>query len=292
MSRGLAQPRPEAERRFERVRATDLVERYAAVLIDAYGVLVDGAGAIEGAPEFVRHLNASGAEYLILTNDASKHPERGAARYRGFGLELDPARIITSGSLLTAHFAAHDLAGAKTLVLGPEDSVAYAQAAGADVVPLSALDAEVVIICDEAGFDFLETLDHVLSVVLRRVGRSDPIHLVLPNPDLIYPKRPGEFGIAAGSIAKLFEDAIALRFPSRAPVTFHRLGKPYAAIFEAALARTGTRDMVMIGDQLATDIRGARDFGIAAGLVTWGLTDAVPLDLDPRGQPTHLVTGF
>ena len=50
MTRGLAPPRPEAERRFERVRATELVERYAAVLIDAYGVLVDGAGAIEGAP--------------------------------------------------------------------------------------------------------------------------------------------------------------------------------------------------------------------------------------------------
>lgn len=277
---------------MQRTTARALIERYSAILIDAYGVLVDGSGAIEGAPEFVRDLNASGRPYLILTNDASKRPERGAARYRGFGIELDPARIVTSGSLLTSYFAQHGLSGARTLVLGPEDARSYAAEAGGEVVPVDAPDAEVVVVCDEAGYDFLEGLDHTMSVILRRVGRGDPIHLVLPNPDLIYPKRPGEFGIAAGSIARLFEEAIALRYPSREPVTFDRLGKPYPAIFEAALARTGTRDMVMIGDQLATDIRGGRDFGLDAALVTWGLTDAVPDDLPEPRRPTHLLTGF
>lgn len=277
---------------IEDISARELASRHAAVLLDAYGVLVDGEGPIPGAAELIRDFNAGGVEYLILTNDASKHPERGAARYRGYGLALSPERIVTSGSLLSRYFAEHDLAGAKTLVLGPEDSIRYATEAGAEVLPLEADDAEVVVICDEAGYDFLPGLDHVLSVVLRRVGRADPLHLVLPNPDLVYPKRPGEFGIAAGSIAKIIEDAIALRFPGRAPVRFDRLGKPFAAIFEEAARRTGTRDMVMIGDQLATDIRGARQFGIAAGLVTWGLTDAVPEDLSPELRPTHRVTSF
>ena len=44
---------------------------------------------------------------------------------------------------------------------------------------------------DEAGYPFLETLDHVLSVVLYRAERGEPMRLVLPNPDLIYPKRKG-----------------------------------------------------------------------------------------------------
>ena len=269
-----------------------LAAEHAGLLLDAYGVLVDGQGVIDGAVDFVRDLNASGQPYLILTNDASKRPETGAARYGGWGLEVPAERIVTSGSLLTPYFAAHRLAGARTLVLGPEDSERYAREAGAEVLPLYADDAEVLIVCDEAGFDRLAGLDHALSVVLRRLERGDPMRLVLPNPDLIYPKRPGEYGIAAGSMAKMIEDAIALRFTGQVDATFDRLGKPYRAIFEAAERRLGTRDLVMVGDQLATDVRGARDFGITAGLVTWGLTGALPPDLDPAVAPTHRVVRF
>lgn len=269
-----------------------LAAEHAALLLDAYGVLVDGEGPIEGAVDFVRELNASGQPYLILTNDASKRPETGAARYGRWGLALPAERIVTSGSLLTPYFAEHGLAGARTLVLGPEDSLRYARDAGAEVLPIEAEDAEVLVVCDEAGFDLLWGLDHALSVVLRRLERGDPIRLVLPNPDLIYPKRPGEYGIAAGSMARMIEDAIQLRFSGQVDARFDRLGKPYRAIFAEAERRLGTRDLAMVGDQLATDVLGARRFGITAGLVTWGLTRELPPDLAPERAPTHRVVAF
>lgn len=278
-----------------RTSARALASAYGAVLLDAYGVLVDAEGAIEGAAEFIEHLNHRGAPYLILTNDAAKSPQRSAERYGAFGLDLAAERIITSGSLLAEYFRAHNLQGARTLVMGPEDAWRTAAEAGAEVLPLHAEEAEVLIICDEAGYDFLPTLDHVLSVVLRGVARGRPLHLILPNPDLIYPKRSGpspEFGIAAGSIAAIIENGLQLRFPAQDPGRFVRLGKPYSSIFEEAERRTGTRHMVMIGDQLATDILGARRFGLGAGLVTWGLTDAVPKHLPELERPTHIVTEF
>ena len=46
------------------------------------------------------------------------------------------------------------------------------------------------------------------------------------------------------------------------------------AIFEAAARLTGTRDMVMLGDTLETDIRGANAFGIDSALVAGGVTPA------------------
>ncbi len=278
-----------------RTSARALARSHEALLLDAYGVLVDAEGAIDGAAEFIADLNRQGQPYLILTNDASKTAERSVQNYGAFGLELRAEQIVTSGSLVTRYIQDHGLQGAPTLVMGPEDAHATAEQAGAKVLDMRASDAEVIIICDEAGYDFLPTLDHVLSVALRRVKKGLPLHLVLPNPDLIYPKRAGpepEFGIAAGSIAGIIEDGLRLRFPAQDPVRFVRLGKPYAAIFEEAQRRTQTRDMAMIGDQLATDMQGARSFGISAGLVTWGLTDAVPDGLPPAQQPTHIITEF
>jgi hypothetical protein len=53
---------------------------------------------------------------------ASKLSETAAARYRRCGLALEAERIVTSGGLLAAYFAARGLADARCLVLGPDDS--------------------------------------------------------------------------------------------------------------------------------------------------------------------------
>ena len=44
-----------------------------------------------------------------MTNDASALPQTRAERYRRLGLVIDASRIITAGSLLTAHFLDLDL---------------------------------------------------------------------------------------------------------------------------------------------------------------------------------------
>jgi ribonucleotide monophosphatase NagD (HAD superfamily) len=96
--------------------------------------------------------------------------------------------------------------------------------------------------------------------------------LLLPNPDLVYPRGDGAFGFASGTVACMFEQALRARYPTRTDLGFVRLGKPHPAIFEAAERRSGTRNMVMIGDQLDTDIRGARDFGIDSALIEGGVS--------------------
>ena len=267
------------------ITAEALIERDAVLLLDAYGVLVTSGGALPGARAFIERLHHARKPYYVLTNDASKLPATAARRYRGYGLAIDETRFITSGQLLAGFFARHRLAGARCAVLGPADSVAYVERAGGrPVAPADGFD--VLVVADESGFPFLETVDATLSALFRAFDAERDVRLVCPNPDLIYPTPTG-VGLASGSIALVLESALALRYPRRA-LRFVRLGKPHAAIFEEALRRSGTRDMVMIGDQLETDIRGARAFGLDAVLVTTGITSRVD-ELPEEIRPTYVL---
>jgi len=267
------------------VQIDHLVERYDALLFDAYGVLVSVAGAMPGAPELIDMLNASGKTYCVVTNDASKLPESAAARYGRFGVAVQPARIVTSGGLVEGYFREHGLRDARCAVLGTIDSLRYVeQAGGAIVAPEE--DFDVLVVGDETGYPFLEHVDNALTTLFRRIDSGAAVHLLLPNPDLIYPRSETTFGIAAGSIALMFEAALQRRYPDRPALAFARLGKPAVYLYEEALRRCGTRNAVMIGDQLETDIRGANACGIDSALVTTGVSAADLNGVQAELRPT------
>lgn len=270
------------------VTIDELLERHAVLLLDAYGVLLHHAGPLPGAPELVRRLNRSGRSYFILTNDASRLPATSARRFGAMELPIPEERLITSGGLLTAHFAARRLAGARCVVLGPEDSALYVRQAGGFVVPPSDEEASVLVVCDEVGYGFVETVDATLTLLFHRLDAGLPLHLILPNPDLVYPKDEHGFGVTAGSIATMLEAALDQRYPGRG-LRFERLGKPNRPIFDEAARRAGTMDLVMVGDQLGTDICGALEFGIAAALVETGLDRYREGSLRPTYRVASLV---
>lgn len=272
--------------RINKINIEKLMARYSVLLLDAYGVLVHTSGALPGAAQLIDTLNRNKKPYYILTNDASKLPATSTKLFQSFGLAIAPDRIITSGSLLVDYFSGNQLKDAPCAVLGPEDSTRYVELAGGRVVaPRDPF--EVLVIGDESGYPFLETVDTVLSGLFKKFDDGANVHLVLPNPDLIYPKADQGFGIASGSIALILEAALQRRYPARPELKFARLGKPHAAIFKEALERSGTRDMVMIGDQLETDIRGAIEFGLDAVLVGTGITNMKLNDVDKSLQPTY-----
>lgn len=272
----------------------EIIDRYAVLLLDGYGVLVHSSGALPGAADLIARLKRVGKRYYILTNDASKLPATAARRYQSYGLAIAADRFITSGSLLAGYFADHGLAGARSVVLGPEDSRRQVELAGGQVVP-PADPFDVLVIGDESGFPFVETVDQVLTALIRKIDRGESVRLVLPNPDLIYPAAGGGFGIASGSVALMLEAALGVRYPGRPDLRFARLGKPHAPIFAEAVRLSGTREMVMIGDQLETDIRGANAFGLDSVLVDGGVTasslDPLPAPLRPTYRLRSLAPG-
>lgn len=273
----------------ERLSFRALVDRHDAILFDAYGVLVNAAGALPGAADAVSLLIARDQPFLVVTNDASRSPERASARFTRLGIPVRPEHVLSSGMLIAPALQAYGLQGRRVVVLGTGDSAGYARQVGALVVAPDVADpAEAVVIADEGGFDTLGTLDDTLSMILAAHAAGRRTTLLLANPDLVYPSAAGHFGFTAGSLAGMLERALELLLGDAAP-RFDVLGKPARRHFDAALERVGTRNAVMLGDTLHTDIAGARAVGIASGIVLTGVTTEAQVLAAAADGPTYLL---
>lgn len=255
----------------------DLSERYEAFIFDAFGVLVTHAGPLPGARELLHALKDAGKPFVVVTNDASRHPQTACDWYRSMGLPIELEQVLTSGALLTETLARGFPDGCRALVLGTADSERMAVEGGARLVhgeddgPVDA-----VAVCDEAGYPLLERVELALNAVARGAERGDVPACFVANPDRVYPQGDGRLGIAAGSIAHLIEHAARTRFPELPSPLFTALGKPHPPIYEAAYARLGCERVLMVGDQLATDVKGALAVGLDAALVQTGVSRYVP----------------
>ncbi len=268
---------------------SDLLASHDVILLDAYGVLVNHEGPLPGARVLIDTLNRRGHDYFLVSNSASKLADHTARHYATWGLPIPAERIVTAGELLPAYFREHDLEGARACVLGTGDSRELARRAGAEALDAEAVrqgaDFEVMVVADQAFSPFWDTFDAALGSLFRRLDAGHDVHLVLPNPDLIYP-RAGGFGFTSGSMALMLEEVLRRRYPERADLRFDALGKPHAAIFEEAMRRARGTRAVMVGDQIETDIAGAARYGIDSALLTGGVSRCIPPDVM---QPTFLL---
>ena len=265
--------------------ANEIIDRYDAILLDSYGVLVDSDRALPGAMTFVERLHARRKPFLVMSNDASRLPGTAAARYHRLGLPIPEGRILSSGGLIAPYFREHGLVGTRCAVLGPPDSVAFVDAAGGVVVSPSDRRLQTVVVCDDEGYPVFETMEALVTNLYARIDAGERPTLVLPNPDLVYPRAGGKFGLTAGSVAGVIERALAVRYGDDAP-RFVPLGKPHRPMFQVAQRRLGLgpgKRTVMIGDQLGTDVAGAHAFGLDSALIGTGLTRLTRL---PTGGPS------
>ena len=273
----------------------ELLDGHAGVLLDIYGVMLDASAPLPGARELLVELSRRQMPYAFVSNDASRSTATYTEKFAALGLPVDHARahVITSGSLIPGYFAANGLAGARTCVLGTPDSVAFVREGGGELVPLSrGMEIDVLAVCDDSGFEFLSGLEWALSACVRAVSAGRRPRLLLPNPDLLYPKGGGEIGFTAGAMALLIEAGLARRFP-RERLVFDRLGKPEPHLFRAAADALGigVERLVMIGDQIETDIAGAAAAGVPSALLAGAISrwDAAIVDEATAVVPTYLL---
>lgn len=254
------------------VSFADIVKPYSVVFFDAYGVLKDSSGVAEGTAELLARLEAQGKLLYILTNDASRPPERMAASYDhpALGPLVSEDHIISSGHLAT-EFLRDKVRTGRVAYLGPESSTYFITAAGLEPVPVCkalASDEQLgaLALLDDEGFDWFADINRALNL-----ARMRNMPLLVANADLAYPVDGERLGVAIGSIANMMEKILRKRF-------IH-FGKPDAMMFSYALERAkaarpglSKRDILMVGDTLHTDILGANKFGLDTVLVLSGNT--------------------
>ncbi|WP_430933012.1 HAD-IIA family hydrolase [Saccharicrinis sp. 156] len=276
---------------MEIAKFKEVVRQYKVVFFDAYGVLKKHNGIMNGVKEMLDFLKEEGIEFYIITNDASRSPELLAKTYHEAGIEIIKADNLISSAMMSMTFLKENIhPGASVAYLGRNTSEFFIK--GADLVPVRIEnvepkdypDIEAIVLFDDGGYEFHPGINKTLNLI-----RGTDVPVVVANPDLIYPVNNGETALAIGSIANMFE-AVANR-------KFFRFGKPDVSVFKYAFDRVNKerkiskREILMVGDTLATDIIGGNNFGIDTALVLSGSTipkQAEVMIQETGIKPTHI----
>lgn len=250
---------------------SSLVGRYRVIFFDAYGVLKNARGVMQGVPELLSWIQRQGKDVYVITNDASRSPAQMAAAYTHpeYGVLIPASRNISSG-LLAKDFLRAKVRAGKVAYLGKPSSAFYIESAGLTPVHINTCrsneEVAAIALLDDEGFDWFRDINLTLNL-MRRV--SAPV--IVANPDLAYPVSDDEVGLAVGSLAGMLERIVGK--------SFIRFGKPDTMMFSHAFACAHDNlpdlkksDILMVGDTLETDILGANTFGLDTALVLSGNT--------------------
>jgi HAD superfamily hydrolase (TIGR01450 family) len=251
----------------------DFTDRFDHYLIDLWGVLWDGESVYQGAIDFCHRLIDEGKNIHFLSNTAEFPVEDLVGRFHDAGLtEVNEGHIITSGDAMAPWLRDEGLAGKPVYVFGGEGNWENVRRAGAKPIELpddpmtmsTSAESNCLVVGGVHRFTWRRMEQVVTAVKLGTLTVLDP------NPDLIVVAQSGEITLPAGMITRIIETAL----PQARIV---RLGKPFPFIYEYAFERIGIGNgqdrsrVVMIGDSLDTDIRGAHNAGIASLLLGQGV---------------------
>lgn len=259
---------------------SEIVEPFDALFVDLWGCVVDGVVAYPEAIECLLELRRSGRRVVLLTN-----VPRPSAKIRGILADMGVVEdcydaMVTSGdatvhALKTRDDPWHAALGTRYFHIGSNSNDPL----------LSEIEGE------ETG---IEAAEYILTTGFRnRDGATPAIYdetfaialernlpMVCANPDRAAP-HDDRIRYRAGAVAEAYEKR-------GGDVRYH--GKPDRGIYRLGFGHIGdvpAERVLMVGDNLATDIEGARNVGIASLWIAGGLhaeevglsADA-PLDAD------------
>jgi HAD superfamily hydrolase (TIGR01450 family) len=261
------------------LRPVALADQFDGLLIDFDGVVWIGRDPVPGSPETLATLLDAGKEIAFVTNNPSRPPELYAERLLTMGVEVDPLRIVTAGSV-TARLAAEAAAARggngdwTAFVIGAAPLRELVSLAGGTVLDgEGGREADVVVASGYRGFDYemLLTAKLALDRGAALVGTSHDATMPMPGGDW-----PGSGAILA---------AVETASGRRAEIG----GKPEPHLFEMALEAIGRpQRTAMVGDRIASDIDGGRAAGLATVLVLTGASNRAEAEA-AAPPPDHVI---
>lgn len=241
----------------------EAADLYSHAIIDLWGVMHNGRSLMPGAVEAVMAARRAGLQTVFLSNaPRTRTVVRAHLEALGVPAALRDA-VVTSGAL-ARDAVRRDFRGARLYHLGPPSDDDMLQDLPATFVG-TLDDAEVIF---ATGLAFPDLQRH-RALLAGAAGRGLPF--LCANPDRSVDDGPNRLP-CAGAVADLYAEL-------GGPV--HWFGKPAAAAYQGALTALGLatealdgaarRRILMIGDNLQTDIAGARALGLSSLLVAGGL---------------------
>lgn len=220
-----------------------------AFIFDLDGCVYTGNTLVPGVQACLASLREKGRRILFLTNNSREAGDEIQAKLAR--LEIPALREeVLSAAEIVGPFVRDRFGPSRVLALGSDTLRRLLAEAGHSLVPVEAYrDARVVVVGHDFDFDYRK-----LAAASRAVASGAAFVAVNIDPRL--PVEDGEFYPGCGTLV----EAVATASGTRPDV----VGKPMPHIFHAALARLGVpaEEAAMIGDSLASDVRGAQAVGL------------------------------
>jgi phospholysine phosphohistidine inorganic pyrophosphate phosphatase len=244
-----------------------------AVLFDMDGVLYNSEEAIPGAAETLAWLREKHIPYLFVTNTTSRGRDALAGKLARLGIPANPKQILTPCEAAADWLRSQDT-GSVALFLRPAARPAFQ---GLDCLPDDV----------ESGASYVVVGDLGSAWDFQTLNRAFRLLYINPEATLIalgmtrYWKAPDGISMDVAPFVAALENASA-----RKALVF---GKPAAAFFHAATERLGVAagEILMVGDDIESDIAGAQSAGMQAVLVRTGKFRS--LDLDGPVKPNMVL---
>ncbi|MEO8201840.1 MAG: HAD-IIA family hydrolase [Gemmatimonadota bacterium] len=235
-----------------------------AYLFDLDGTLYQGDEPIPGAVDLIDQFRHSGVRYRFVTNTTSKPRSAIVARLRGYGFTLNDEEVFTA--LLAGAQLARDMGHTALMPLVPpaalEDLSGFLLQGGTSTNRLSSPAAHrppAVLVGDLGA---LWSFDLVQQAFTALMNGADLIAL---SHDRFWMSGAG-LTIDSGAFVKALEYATDKKSILA--------GKPSPAFYLAAIESLGLnpdrRDVIMVGDDIRSDVGGAQAAGYRGFLVRTG----------------------
>lgn len=245
-----------------------------AFLLDMDGVIYRDDHLLPGAAELIALFQEKAVPFLFLTNNSIPTPDDLAVKLAHLGIKgLSPRHFYTS-ALNTADFLQETHPECTAYALGEAGLFTALQAAR---IPNDTIAPDYVIAGE--GSPSMEQVTKAHELIEKGA------RLVATNPDCWCPAGGAKTRPGAGALAAYLQTSTGQRA--------YYLGKPNPYMFSRARNRLGAapdQQVVMVGDTMETDIRGAIEVGLPAYLVLTGSTTLDDL-ADSVYQPTRVLGG-
>lgn len=266
------------------------LSKYDIILLDLDGTVYHEDHPLPGAIELIQKFQQDGRAFACLSNSASS-PMRVMDRLHKMGLDLEPDRIYTAAAAACDYvLVTFPTEKGRIAVPGSEaivrprvynlatESIHEMLDGAVDWVQTPGEPCDVVVSGAPSNVFATEDRQRIALQLLRK-GAA----LVGLCADRVYPSPRGlEFGSGSQSAMLSYASGVKPFF----------CGKPEKVFFMELCARLAVdpTKCVLIGDNLESDIMGAKNVGMGTCLVLSGVTrrrDLLPLD--PNHQPDHVV---
>jgi 4-nitrophenyl phosphatase len=239
------------------------------IIFDLDGTIYRGSQAVPGAAEFVRRVAEHGIKVLFVTNRSNRTPESVCTQLRSYGISCTNENILTSAQATARH-----LRGGSVFFIGEEGLEQALLEAGLTMDPQS---PDYVVV----GFD--RAIDYSKIEKATRLIRAGA-RFIATNPDKAV---NADGGLSPGNGAIVAAIAAAT---GQTPVV---VGKPERAIIDIALERMGLapEHVILVGDNLETDITAGRNAGITTVLILTGVSTRADVTRSPV-KPHRIVEDY